>query len=442
MSRILRPGSFSRRHFLAGLGAAGLAPYLPILNASGQEALMPKRLILFYTPHGTPKAAWKPSGTETSFTLGKSLAPLQRHQSKICVLSGVNMADVGVGAPHTKGLPLVWTGSKLLDDGTFVRADGSGGPTYGWNSSASIDQVIANKIGTTTAYKTLEFGVRSGGNNPASRMIDTDAKKPVAPATDPWSQFDRLFSNATPQNNNERISALKIARAELAKLAPRVASDERDKIAMHTEALANLEKRLNDKTALCAGPTLAAKVNAGDNANTEAVLEAHFELITAALACDLTRVCSLQYAFGDNDNNPYPWLGIGDAHHSLTHAADSDKGSWDKVTKIRVWYAEKFASLLDKLDAVKEGDGTLLDNTLVVWGSELGIGNTHSFKSTPFVVAGGAAGAMPMGRYLEYNEQVQHNRLLVAMCNAMGLTDVKTFGNTDNGSGPLAKLLK
>ncbi|HEY6881832.1 MAG TPA: hypothetical protein VI299_27580, partial [Polyangiales bacterium] len=89
-----------------------------------------------------------------------------------------------------------------------------------------------------------------------------------------------------------------------------------------------------------------------------------------------------------------------------------------------------------------EGDGTLLDNTLVVWGSELGIGNTHSFKSTPFVVAGGAGGAVPMGRYLEYNEQVQHNRLLVAICNAMGLADVKTFGNIDNGTGPLAKLLK
>ncbi len=440
--RFLRPGSLSRRSLLAGLGAAGLSPYLPLLNVSGQEALMPKRLILFFTPHGTPKAAWKPSGSETSFTLGRSLAPLQRHQSKICVLSGVNMADVGVGAPHTKGLPLVWTGSRLLDDGTFTRADGSGGPTYGWNSTASIDQVIANKIGTRTAYKTLEFGVRSGGNTPASRMIYSDAKQPIAPATDPWSQFTRLFSSATPVASKERISALQIARAELARLSPRLAAEERDKIAAHTQALANLEKRLTDKAAFCAGPTLKAKVNAGDNANTEAVIEAHFQLITAALACDLTRVCSLQYAFGDNDGGPYPWLGISDGHHSLTHAPDSDTASWEKVIKIRTWYAEKFASLLDKLAAVPEGNGTLLDNTLVVWGSELGIANTHSFKSTPFVVAGGAAGAMPMGRYLEYNEQVQHNRLLVAICNAMGLTDVTSFGNTDNGTGPLAKLLK
>jgi Protein of unknown function (DUF1552) len=434
--------ALSRRGVLAGLGAVGLVPFLPILNVSGQESLMPKRLLLFYTPHGTPKNAWKPSGSETEFTLGRSLTPLQRHQKKIAVLSGVNMADTGVGAPHTKGPPLLWTGSQLLDDGTFVRADGSGGPTYGWNSSSSVDQVIANEIGTGTKYKSLEFGVRSGGSNPASRTIYTDAKKPLAPATDPWSQFTRLFSNATPETGGERSAALKIARAELARLSPRLSIAEREKIDAHTAALNSLEKRLSDKSALCAGPTLSAKVNAGDNGQTNNVIEAQLELIAAALACDLTRVASLQYSFGDNDNNPYPWLGISEGHHPLTHAPDSDNDSWEKVIKIRTWYAEKFASLLDKLDAVKEGDGTLLDNTLVVWGSELGISNTHSFKSTPFVIAGGAAGAIPMGRYLEYNEQVQHNRLLVGICNAMGLSDVQKFGNVDNGSGPLAKLLK
>jgi hypothetical protein len=111
------------------------------------------------------------------------------------------------------------------------------------------------------------------------------------------------------------------------------------------------------------------------------------------------------------------------------------------VAQIRVWYAEKFAQLLDRLDAIEEGDGTLLDNCLVVWGSELGIGNTHSFKSTPFVVAGGASGAIETGRYLEFDEGADHNRLLVSMCRAMGLDDVDTFGDTDGGSGGLSGLL-
>jgi hypothetical protein len=436
------PISFSRRGFLAGLGAAALGPWLPLLNASGQEALMPRRLILFFTPHGTVKAQWKPSGTETNFTLGRLLKPLERHQKKINVLSGINMQDTGVGAPHTKGLPLIWTGSKLLDDGTFMREDGSGGFTFGWNSSASVDQVIAAKIGTQNAYRSLEFGVRNGGSGPATRMIYTDAKKPAQAANDPWSQFERLFASTTAKQGNERLSALAITRSELQRLSTLIASEDKFKLDAHLDALTDLEKRLKDKAALCAGPKLTSKLDANNLNNTPFVMDAQLDLMAAALACDLTRVASLQYSVGDNDYTAYPWLGINDDHHMLTHSEPTDTAAWEKVMKIRVWYAEKFALLLDKLDAIKEGNGTLLDNSLVVWGSELGHGQTHSFKSTPFVIAGGAAGAIPVGRYLEYNEQVEHNRLLVAMCNAMGLSDVQKFGNIDNGSGPLARLLK
>jgi hypothetical protein len=190
--------SISRRAFLTGLGAAALAPYLPLLNASGQEALFPKRLLLFFTPHGTITQAWKPTGSETDFKLGRLLAPLARHQSKLCVVSGVNMQDVGVGAPHTKGVPLLWTGSKLLDDGTFVRADGSGGPTYGWNASASVDHVIAERIGGATTFRSLEFGVRCGSSGPSNRIYSA-AKQPLQPATDPWAQYDRLFTGGGEQ---------------------------------------------------------------------------------------------------------------------------------------------------------------------------------------------------------------------------------------------------
>jgi len=436
------PTSFSRRSFLAGLGAAAMSPYLPLLNASGQEPTMPKRLVLFYTPHGTVKNQWKPSGTETNFTLGRLLKPLERHQKKINVLSGINMQDVGVGAAHTKGLPLIWTGSKLLEETTFTREDGAGGKNFGWNSSLSVDQRVAQVIGAKSAYKSLEFGVRSGGSNPACRMIYTDARKPLAPATDPWAQFSRLFGSATPEASGERLSALKVARAELERLSPKIASEEREKISAHMESLSNLEMRLTATAQLCAGPTLKPKTDFNVVANTVAVVDSQIELIVAALACDLTRVASFQYSVGDTDNKPYPWLGINDAHHNLTHSVDTDTASWEKVMKIRVWYAEKFALLLDRLDSIKEGNGTLLDNTLVVWGTELGEGRTHSFKSTPFVTAGGAGGAIATGRYLEYEEKVDHNRLLVAICHAMGLSDVKTFGNIDKGTGPIARLLK
>jgi hypothetical protein len=432
----------SRRAFLSGLGVVAASPFIPLLNASGQEASSPKRLILFYTPHGTVKSAWTPTGTTTSFTLGPILKPLERHQKKICVLSGINMQDVGVGAPHTKGLPLIWTGSKLIEDMTFTRSDGSGGMYYGWNSSASIDQVIANRLAPPTPFKSLEFGVRSGGSGPASRMIYADAQKPLAPATDPWSQFTRLFGMPNGQATAERLSAVDIVKAELGRLRPRVATEERIKLDAHVDAIASIEKRLKSKAVACAGPTVGTKLDAGKIDNTPTVIDLQCSLMASALACDLTRFASLQYSIGDNDGYPYPWLGITEGHHDLTHAADDDTASWDKVTQIHTWYADRFANLLDLLDAIPEANGkTVLDNSFVVWGSELGKGNTHSFKSTPFVVAGGASAAFTTGRYLEFGEKLDHNRLLVSICHAFGLTDVDTFGNADVGHGPLPGFL-
>jgi hypothetical protein len=125
----------------------------------------------------------------------------------------------------------------------------------------------------------------------------------------------------------------------------------------------------------------------------------------------------------------------------MTHAPDSDTATWGQLAQIYTFYAQKFAALLDRLAAVKEGAGTLLDNTLVVWGSELGKGNSHSFAQVPFVVAGGAAGAVRTGRFLQVAAGTPHNRLLVAIAHAMGATTINTVGSTDTGSGPLSGLL-
>jgi hypothetical protein len=433
-----RAATTSRRSFLTGLGAACVtAPLLPILNASAQEARFPKRLILFFTPHGTIWDAWMPTGTTTDFTLGPILKPLEKHQKKLVVLSGLNMQDVGVGAPHTKGLPLLWTGSKLIEDMTFTREDGSGGMYYGWNGGPSVDQVIAQSIGGATPYPSLEFGLRSGGSNPASRMIYSDAQRPLEPETDPWAAFTRLFAMAGEAQIAERLSAVDLLRAELARIKPRIASSERLKIEAHVDAIDHLEKRLQTRAKACAGPSLPGAVNVQDSANAQVVIDAQMQIITSALACDLTRIASFQYTIGDNDDSAYPWLGFSDGHHTLSHEPDSNLDAKAKLTQIYTWYATKFASLLDQLDAIPEGDGTLLDNSMVVWGSELGTGNSHSFAPTPFVVAGGASGAFKTGRWLDFGGKADHNRLLVSMCRTFGLSDVDTFGNTDAGSGPL-----
>jgi hypothetical protein len=423
--------------------SAAVSPFVPLLQAAGQTTLYPKRLVLFYTPHGTILDSWKPTGTGSSFTLSHILAPLSAHRDKLVVLSGVNMPDVGVGAPHTKGLPLLWTGSKLLEDNTFTRADGSGGNYYGWNSGPSVDQYIAQKLGFDTAFRSIELGVRTGGNTPACRMIYAAAQKPLEPAIDPGAAFDRLFVGRSDLSNRERRSGIELIRAELARLSPKIASAERPKLEAHLDALQSIDTRLARTSAACAGPTLGTLFNPFNNEKTPELVDQQSRLLASALACDLTRVASFQYSLGDNDDFTYPWLGItGSGHHTLSHASVSDTSAKTKLISIYTWYAKRFAYLLDQLAAIPEGDGTLLDNCIVVWGSELATGSSHSFASTPFVVAGGGQNTIATGQHLDFAGKVQHNRLLVSLCRAFGLSDVKTYGNTDNGSGPLAGLLR
>jgi hypothetical protein len=185
---------------------------------------------------------------------------------------------------------------------------------------------------------------------------------------------------------------------------------------------------------------LGPAVNVGSNDNAPTVTDAQMQVMARLAACDITRVMSLQYRVGENDGNPYPWLGITEGHHTLSHAGDDDTVSRDKLIKIYTWYAEMFGKLLGYLDAIPEAGGTVLDNSIVVWGSELGKGNTHDFRRTPFVFGGCAGGKVAGGRYLELPKGTSHSRLLVSMCQLMGLNDVVSFGKNDNGMGPLAGL--
>jgi hypothetical protein len=111
----------------------------------------------------------------------------------------------------------------------------------------------------------------------------------------------------------------------------------------------------------------------------------------------------------------------------------------DKITAINTWYSEQVKYLMDALAAIPEGTGSVLDNTLIVWGNELSRGNSHGNEPVPFVLLGGASGALEMGRFLQY-DGTRHNRLLVSICHAMGLTEQQTFGDTDGGSGGLQGL--
>lgn len=420
----------SRRALLVGLGSSTLLPFLPLLNASAAGTTAPKRLILFFTPHGCVDSAWRPTTTGTQFTLSDraTLEPLQPFKNKLAVLSNLKVWVKTPHVGHTECMGPLWTGSVCGTDGLGQ-----------WGNGPSVDQFLIDRLKPTTTLRSIETGFGCGGNSPASRPIIRGGTSALQPQEDPNALFKTLFGKVSDATAKERQSVLDLVKAELGEVTPQLAPPDKLKLEAHLDSIRALEARLAARNALCQGPMLGPISGSGWQRGPD-VAERHFELITAALACDITRFASFQWDFGDNDGNAYPWLDVHEGHHELTHQDPKQfPDTIGKQIKIKNFYAKMFASLLSKLDAVPEGTGTLLDNSVVVWGSELGDAYTHNPEPTPFIVAGGA-GVLKVGQHLDCRG-TYHDRLLVTLCQALGLSDVTTFGQTDTGQGPLAGLI-
>jgi len=438
--------SFSRRHLLAGLGvSAAVAPFIPLLeSAAGGPEAPPKRLLLMFHPHGTIYDRWVPTGTATDFALPTILSPLAPFQDRLVVLDGLKIAvDGPPGGPHTVGPAYLWTGSPMLAGDEFNHPCCG---MHGWASSASVDQAIAAQIGNDTPFRSLEFGVQTGGSHPGSRMSYVAANQPLAPERDPFAMFERIFGDqsidteAAARRKAERLAVIDLVKPELDTLTAKVSQTDRNKIDTHLSAIEQMQNQFSS-TYTCELPDLGDPVEIGSYDNTEVVSRQQLDLITEAFACGVTNVASIMYRRGENDNFPYPFLGIADGHHTLSHDGPSNAASQDALTAIYRWHADQLAYLAARMDAIIEPDGsTLLDNTIIVWGSEIAVGNTHSMANMPFVMLGGGGGSIDTGRFLQYPGQ-NHNRLLVSLCQAFGL-DVQSFGGFDDGSGPLPGLLK
>jgi hypothetical protein len=187
-------------------------------------------------------------------------------------------------------------------------------------------------------------------------------------------------------------------------------------------------------TSVCEKPTAPSDITA------ETAIDRQSDLIAGVFGCGLTRIASFQLRIADNDNSLYPWVGLDEGgHHTLSH--ENDDATLATLASLYTWYTERFVYLLDRLAATPDVDGTsVLDNTLVIWGSELGTGWSHSLDNVPFIFAGGKNSGLNGGRYLTVENQLT-NRVLVTALEAMGITDVEKYGTTDTGSGGLPGVL-
>jgi len=421
--------------FLGGTAAAGSALALfPWLQA--KAAPSPMRLLLFFTPHGTVWDQWRPSGGETDFTLSPILEPLTAHRDRMVIVDGVEL-KVGTDyyIPHTYTMPLLWTGSPIdTSTAEFCREDH--GQCFGWNTGVSVDQFIATQLdGVPTPYSSIELGVGCGGLHPATRMIYSAPAMPRSPLDSPELAFQTLFGTIDPdqvqaeKDARRRKSVLDQAMADFSSRRAELSAKDKLRLDAHGDAIRELELSL---TAVCDPPEAPVGVD------SQTSIDRQSDLVASAIGCGLTRVASMQIRIADNDNTLYPWIGLDTGgHHTLSH--DSGAGSQATLATLYRWYSERFAYLLDRLAAMPDSDGrSVLDNTLVIWGSELGRAWDHDIGNVPFIFAG-ATDLLRGGHYLS-GSTIEHGRVLVSACHAMGLTDIAQYGSLDAGSGPLPGL--
>jgi hypothetical protein len=437
----------SRRTLLRG--AAGAVMALPFLNAMegpARAASSPKRFLVFFTGLGTVKPRWVPSGTETNFTLSDVLKPLEPFKSHLLVLEGIDMASAysGPGDPHQQGIAHALSGTEL-QEGTLFPYACNPGKMVGWGGGISVDQFLAGQIGQTTKLPSLEIGVQVQYSNVSSRVSYLGPGQPVPPDDDPWNVYARLFSdlesdpNVLAKRRATRHKVIDAVKPDYDGLIARLGSQDRQKLDAHLSAIEEIEKRLDAPGLLggaCQLPIMPTPLDIYENDNFPFIGKLQLDLLALALACDLTRVASVQWSSVVQGGKVFTWLGQSKTHHDLSHSSTSDMTSEQQIVDIGNWYAGQLAYLMGKLKEMPEGDGTVLDNTLILWCSDIAQGQSHERKDMPYVLAGGAGGALTMGRYLKLPGQ-PHNNLLVSICNAMGV-DISSFGNPDFCTGPLA----
>jgi Protein of unknown function (DUF1552) len=439
---------FGRRALLRGAAGAAVAlPWLESLaprraRASNQP---PLRFVVMFSPNGTLNDQWMLTGGETAFVLSPILSPLEPHRADIVIVQGLDQQGGG-GDGHQNGIGGMLTGTSL-NAGPFA---GVGAPPAGWASGPSVDQRIAQAIAGATKLRSLELGVQVGAADNWGRMSYRAANQPLPPLDDPASVYDTVFTDlhtdptVLARRRSRQQSILDTVGAEYTRLSGRLGATDRQRLDAHLAAVRELETRLTTDlvvtNAACKDPQVAP-VDKDANDSFPAVGALQTDLLVMALACDITRVASLQWSRSVSQTR-FTWAGISEGHHDLSHKSDDDAPSVAKLQTINTWYAQQLASLMTKLAAVPDGNGTtLLDNTLILWCNELARGNTHSRHDAPYVLAGGAGGALRTGRYLSYEGQgLPHNNLLVSLLNAMGLPDT-TFGKSDWCTGPLTGLL-
>ncbi len=456
----------NRRTVLRGAGSIAIAlPWLEVMGeqkvAHAQAAGDAKRFLSVYTPGGTVAENFWPTGSEAAPVFGSILAPLEPLKSKILALEGLDY-KCKAGEQHQAGIIAFLTGSKQ---------DGS---PNNYSSYASIDQVIASKISKGIKAKpSLLMAVRwatgksKGQLHPINSMNfeDTPQKTPISPLLDPVAIYNELFGNLEPggapaadARMARRKSVLDFVDKRYVSLAAKLGASDKTRLEDHLSKIRDIELGLDKGVVgggVCRQPTKVdttgynptTGLNSNDvggilDVSTDNLIptagKLMMDMMVMAFACDITAVGSFQWT-DTEAKHTFPWLNVDGKVLSEHHHFYQHDGGYKPIelTEIYKWYSEMHFYLLDAMQKVDMGGHTLLDESVVVFGSELAHPPAHTATSLPFLLAGGGGG-LTGGRHLNYGGR-SHNDLLVAILNLFG--DARTsYGDAAFNNGALSNL--
>jgi hypothetical protein len=459
--------------FLRGAGGAAIA--LPLLNdvRGARAQTMPplKRFIVMFSPNGTIPSAWASTGQGTAFTPGAIFNDLvlAGHKNDLIVMQGLDMnacLDGPGGDAHGLGIGCLLTGTELAAGNQFEA--GMGGPGSGWPNGISVDQFIASML-PKRQHLSIDFAIKRMSGSIWSRMSYTGPNgQVVEPFDDPTVAFNTLFANVGDSSSamalqaKRRKSVLDQVVGELQSLEGSLSGADRMKVDAHLTQVRQIETQLQvmAPASTCtkpAKPTLVASAPIVYNASgmetkqdpsADVDVPTRHDLVrkmlAAAMACDMARVGTIMMAPSRSDIF-LSWIGGGvtESHHDYSHEGDTNTTAQQKLVQINQWYAAQVAAMITLLKGTPEGTGTMFDNTVILWANELGIGNAHTHTQIPLMLAGSAGGYLKTGQAVKMPSGTAHNRLLLTICQAMGLSGVTAFGNPKFCvDGPIKEIVK
>ena len=437
-----------RRTFLRGMGAAVGLPLLdamvPALSALGRSAAQPvRRLGFVYLPMGAIKDEWTPAGVGTNFELSPILSAFSQVREQLTVLTGLTHAEAAAmgdgNGSHSRVAAVYLTGvHPRRTEGADIQA------------GTSVDQLAARQLGQGTQLPSLELAIDSGtlvGNcengYSCAYLNSLSWRSPTTPnpmETNPRTVFEQMFGEGGSGAQRrvqmrEDSSVLDWVNGDLKRLERELGPSDRARVAEYFDAIRAVEQRIQAAEKQGADdPLVLPEAPLGVPNSYEEHVRLLFDMLVLAYRTDTTRVFT--FALGrELSNRTYPQIGVPDPHHNLSHHGN-DPAKIMKLAKVQTHQAQLTASFLEQLKATEDGDGSLLDHSMILFGSGMSNSNEHSYIDLPLAVLGGGSGQLKGSRHLTYPEDTPAANLFVSLLHKVGCP-VEPFGNS---TGELADL--